>query len=191
MADYREHGSSGLDREAAALYADDDALAPVSQEAVEHAARHARLVALHGKPEPFDPVDALDVIGLAGEYHPGEVVAFTHRDLAGAAAFGASNREHHGHLPLASVPHKGRVLGVTLLAPFSGRTGAVVAEYESAGCAPDTAGALRLSLGGWTQEDVERFEREWAALHAPRPAGPYCARCGYRVDAPGHVVCCG
>lgn len=177
MTDYREHASSGLDRDTAALYADDDA-PPVNQAAVEHQGRHARLVALHGKPERFDTAAALALAGLDGRYRVDDVVAFLHRDAAAAAAFDDSDREHNGNVPLAHVRHDGRILALTLLA----------------GCGPlpepdggDTPGPLVLRQE-WTPEEVERFRNAWTLLHATRPSGPRCPACGYRVDAPGHAA---
>ncbi len=159
MTDYREHGTTGLSRDLAALYADDDP-PPVNQAAVEHQARHARLVALHGKPERFDTTAALALAGLEGRYRVDDVVAFLHRDAASAAAFDASDREHNGNVPLAHVRHDGRILALTLLA----------------GCGPlpepadaETPSPVVLRQE-WTPEDVERFCNAWTLLHAPRPS---------------------
>jgi hypothetical protein len=83
-------------------------------------ARRAALVAAHGEPRMIDGGAALALLGLRGQVHPADVVAFAYRDRAAAAAWQASNAAHNGVPALGAAVAGDEVVGVLDLRPALG-----------------------------------------------------------------------
>lgn len=105
-----------------------------------HQARHAALVAEHGKPEHMPTADALDLArssgaGISPYVTAPEVHASVYRDDAAADAYLESDRVHYGHPTLARVPlGDGRVLGILDLRPALRQ--ALEGNQATCGCPP-------------------------------------------------------
>jgi hypothetical protein len=82
-----------------------------------HEQRRARLIAAHGKPGQVRAALALELLGVRGQVHPRDVVAFAYRDQPSADAWTAATLEHYGIPSLGTAAVDGAIVSAYDLRP--------------------------------------------------------------------------